>query len=239
MTRDRAEVSLASAPSGGRQATATSILRKLPRFLPEPRLVGALLGPITGLAIWWLPVGLEPAAHKTVAIVGFMLVYWILEPVEHGITALLGCYLFWALRVTSFSGAFSSFANSTPWFIFGALFMGEAASRTGLAKRIGYLVMSKAGTSYARLLLGIIILVWLLNFLIPSPNAQLAALAPLVSGIIAAFGLGPGSNVAKVLFVILAYTCSLFSKMIMSSTTGILVHGLIEERMGLQMLWSQ
>jgi hypothetical protein len=60
-----------------------------------------------------------------------------------------------------------------------------------------------------------------------------------VSGIIATFGLGPGSNVAKVLFVILAYTCSLFSKMIMSSTTGILVHGLIEERMGLKMLWSQ
>jgi len=192
-----------------------------------------------GLSIWWLPFGLEPAAHKALAIAAFMVVYWIMEPIEHGITALLGCFLFWALQVTTFSSAFRGFTHHSPWFIFGALLMGKAASRTGLAKRIGYLVMHRVGTSYSQLLLGIITLVWLLNFLIPAPTAELAIMAPLVIGIVAAFELEPRSNVAKGLFIILTYTCSLFSKMNLAASSTILTRGIIETQAGIQVWWSQ
>jgi sodium-dependent dicarboxylate transporter 2/3/5 len=158
-TGELAEVSLTSAASASGHGMAVSILRKFPQLLPEPRLVGALLGPSAGLIIWWLPLGLEPVAHKALAIAAFMVVYWMTGPIEHGITALLGCFLFWALQVTTFSSAFQGFTNTSPWFIFGALLMGEAASRTGLAKRVGCLVMHRLGTSYSQLLLGIITLV--------------------------------------------------------------------------------
>ena len=114
--------------------------------------------------------------------------------------------------------------------------LGEAVSRTNLAKRIGYLVMDRVGHSYARLLLGIITLVWLLHFLIPSSNALLTTLAPLLIGLTAAFGVGPHSNVAKGVFVILTYTCSLFSKMLMASNSSILARGIIEEQTGTQLL---
>ena len=83
-----------------------------------------------------------------------MLVYWLTEPIEHGITALIGCYLFWAFQVVPFPIAFSGFVSTSPWFVFGALLMGEAVSRTGLAKRVGYTVIGRVGASYARLLLG-------------------------------------------------------------------------------------
>jgi anion transporter len=201
--------------------------------------LAVVLGPLAGLAIWLLPLGLEPTMHKAFAIVGFMLVYWIAEPIDLGLTALMGCLLFWLLRVTSSAVAFSGFANLAPWFIFGALLMGQAASRTGLTKRIGVLVLHQVGASYGRLLLGLITLMFGFSFLISSANAQIATLAPLVVGIIAALGLAPHSNVAKGLFVTLTYTSTIFSKMFISSNPSVLAQGIIVEQTGIRVLWSQ
>ena len=192
--------------------TAPSIRRRLLTLLLQRSLIGAVLGPITGVLIWWLPLGLVPRAQATFAIVAFMLVYWLTEPLEHGITALIGCYVFWAFEVVPFPIAFSGFVSTSPWFVFGALLMGEAVSRTGLAKRVGYTVIGRVGTSYARLLLGSITLVYLLNFLIPTPNAELAVLLSLLVGVVAVFGLGAHSNVVKGLFIIVTYSCTLLPK---------------------------
>jgi anion transporter len=190
--------------------------------------------------IWWLPLGVTPAAHTALAIAGFMLAYWIMEPVDHGITALIGCYLFWALKVTTFSTAFSGFTSPIPWFLFGTLVLGDAASHTGLAKRVGYIVITTVGLpSYAQLVLGIITLIFLLNFLIPAPQAQIAIVAPLLIGLIAVFESGPRTTVAKGLFVLLTYTCTLFGKMILSSNNSILARGIIEAQTGQQVFWSQ
>ena len=194
---------------------------------------------MAGLVIWSLPLGLEPTLQKALAILAFMLVYWMWEPIDYGITALLGCYLFWALHVTKFSVAFSGFATTTPWFVFGVLLLGEAASRSGLARRIGYLVIQRVGTSYSRLLLGFVILVWLLSFLIPAPNALIPTLAPVALGIVAAFGWGPHTLPATGLFIMLTYTSTLFSKMFLGSAPMVLTAGIIEAHTGVQVLWSQ
>src|SRR6266851_591104 len=109
----------------------------------SPRMmVGSVLGPLVGLALWFIPMQVEAPAHHTLAIVAFMIVYWITEPIDHGVTAMIGCFLFWALHIANFETAFAGFADSSPWFLFGAMLMGEAASQTGLAKRIGLMIMS-------------------------------------------------------------------------------------------------
>jgi len=197
------------------------------------------LGPIIGLMIWLLPLGVDPTVQKAFAIVTFMVIYWIAEPVDHAVTALIGCYLFWSLGVAKFPLAFSGFASATPWFLFGAILMGEAASRAGLAKRIGYMVILKVGTSYPRLVLGIAGLSFLLNFIVPSGMARLALMAPIVIGLVDVFGLNKKSNVAKGLFILLTATSSLFELMIMSGAASILTRGIIEEQTGVQVLWSQ
>src|SRR5215831_9582342 len=84
--------------------------------LPSRTVLGVVLGPTVGLLVWGLHLGLAPTAHKALAVTAFMVVYWITEPLEHGITALIGCYLFWALGLVNFSVAFSGFASSPPWF---------------------------------------------------------------------------------------------------------------------------
>ena len=99
-------------------------------------LVGSALGPLAAVAIWFAPLSLEPPAQQALAVVAFMIVYWIAEPIDHGLTAITGCFLFWALNIAAFEVAFSGFADSTPWFLYGGLMVGEAAASTGLGRRI-------------------------------------------------------------------------------------------------------
>jgi hypothetical protein len=46
------------------------------------------------------------SSTKALAITAFMIVYWIAEPIDHGLTALIGIYLFCAWR-SQFPVAFS------------------------------------------------------------------------------------------------------------------------------------
>ncbi|HEX9444952.1 MAG TPA: SLC13 family permease, partial [Candidatus Binatia bacterium] len=198
-----------------------------------------LLGPAAGLLVWFLPLGLEPRIQQAYAIVLFMIVYWIAEPVEHAVTALIGCYLFWALGVVQFSTAFSGFASTSPWFIFGGALIAEAASSTGLARRLGYRVLSLIGTSYSRLLLGVTTLSFLITCLIPSGSARLTIIASMLIGIITASGSGANGNLGRGLFLVVTATCGLFDKMILAGAGSILTHGILKEQTGIEVLWSQ
>jgi solute carrier family 13 (sodium-dependent dicarboxylate transporter), member 2/3/5 len=206
---------------------------------PFRYLIGLALGPLLALLLWFLPLSPNPLVDHALAITAFMVAYWIFEPIDHGITALIGCYLFWALGVAEFETAFAGFANSTPWFLFGAVLMGEAAARSGLAERIGRIVIGAAGTSYAMLLFSAIALVLVLNFLVPSGMAELAILAPIFMGVVAAFGVDKKSNIGRGLFVIITYGCGLFNKMILSGGSSILARGLVEKVTGESISWSQ
>jgi anion transporter len=202
-------------------------------------LIGTALGPLLAVAIWFAPLALDPRAKHALAVVAFMIVYWVAEPIDHGLTAIAGCFLFWALNIAEFEVAFSGFANSTPWFLYGGLLMGEAAAVTGLARRIGYSIIRLVGSSYSRILMSVILVVVTLNFLIPSGMAQVAVLAPILMGIVAAFGVVPLSNIGRGLFVLVAYTCGLFNKMILSGASSILTRGMVERLTGETIYWAE
>ena len=98
----------------------------------SPRMiVGAVVGPLLGVALWFAPFRIEAAAHHALAIMVFMVVYWIAEPVDHSLTALIGCLLFWCLHIVKFEVAFSGFADSTPWFLFSTMLMGQRRRSRG------------------------------------------------------------------------------------------------------------
>jgi anion transporter len=159
--------------------------------------------------------------------------------IEYGLTALCGCFLFWALRVTSFDMAFSGFVQPTTWFIFAALLTGQAVTHTGLAKRLGYLVIRVVGCSYRRLLFGILALALCLALLIPSNNPQIVIMAAVVIGLINVFGAERSSNIATGLFLAMTMGCAFFSQMFLSGNgVTILAYGLIERHTGLPILWS-
>ena len=185
-----------------------------------------LLVPLT---FWFLPLHLDPKAQHAMAISLFMILGWATEVMDHGLTGLIGCYLFWALNIVTFDVAFSGFANDTPWFLMGAILFGSMASKSGLAKRLAYLVTLRIGTSYPRLLLALIVSDFLLTFLVPSGMARVAIMAAVAAGLIGAFGLGVHSNVGRGMFLVLTYTAGVFDKTIIAGAavyqSGVVVIG--------------
>lgn len=192
-----------------------------------------------GALLWIAPLGLAPLVQHALAVAAFMVVAWITHALDHGLTGLLGCYLYWALGLVGFPVAFSGFADSTAWFLLGAVLFGQMATKSGLAKRLAYRVIRTVGHSYARLLLGLILSDFLLTFLVPSGIARVVIMATVALGLMDAFGVGPRSNIARGMFIILTYTATIFDKMIIAGAASILARGIIERVGGVEVLWSR
>jgi anion transporter len=203
------------------------------------KLVGAVAGIAAALLLWFIPLNLASQTQHALAIAAFMIIFWCVEPIDHALTGLIGCYLFWALRITNFTTAFSGFAEDTPWFLLGAILLGAMAVKSGLAQRLAYVVMSRVGTTYSRILLGLIIVDFLLTFLVPSGIAKVIILAAIASGIVSTLSPAPKSNVGRGLFVILTYTATIFDKMIIAGVSAIVARGLIEKIGNVPVYWSQ
>jgi DASS family divalent anion:Na+ symporter len=98
-------------------------------------------------AFWFLPLGIDPRAHHALAIGVLMIALWMVHVLDHGVTGIIGCFLFWMLGVARFETAFSGFADTSAWFLFGAICIGMMAGRSGVARRVAYLVMRGGGAS--------------------------------------------------------------------------------------------
>jgi anion transporter len=191
------------------------------------------------LIVWFAPIDLDARTKHVLAITGFMIVAWITEALEYAVAGLIGCYLYWALGVVPFSVAFSGFANDTPWFLFGAALFGAMATKTGLARRIAFMVMQRVGNTYARILLGLIVTDFLLTFVIPSGIARVVVMSAVALGLVEAFGVGPGSNIGRAMFLIITYAAGIFDKMIIAGAASITARGAIERVGGVEVLWSR
>lgn len=202
------------------------------------KILSLLLSITIPVALWWAPLKLDMQAKHALAISSFMVIAWIAELLPHALTGLVGCYLFWVLGVAKFDTAFGGFADQTPWFLYGAGLFGMMATKSGLARRVAYLVMRRVGGGYSRLLLGLIISSFLLTFLVPSGIACVVIMAAVALGLMEVSGLGRGSNVGRGIFITLTYTAGTFDKMVIAGPASILGRGLIEKTTNVHVYWS-
>jgi solute carrier family 13 (sodium-dependent dicarboxylate transporter), member 2/3/5 len=100
------------------------------------------------------------------------------------------------------------------------------------------MVMLCIGTTYPRILLGLIVTDFLLTFIVPSGVARLVIMAAVALGLVEAFRAETGSNVARGMFLVLTYTANIFDKMIIAGAGSITARGLIEKVGGVEVLWS-
>jgi sodium-dependent dicarboxylate transporter 2/3/5 len=177
------------------------------------------------LAIWFAPFGIEPAAQHAMAISAFMILAWMTNIMEYGAAGLIGCLLFWTIGGAKIETAFSGFVADTPWFLFGAILLGAAANKTGLPQRIGAFVVTSVGSSYSRLLLGLVITSFLLTLVVPSGAARLVIMASIALGVINVFGVGKGSNIGRGIFLVITYTSAIFDKMVIAGAGAITAVG--------------
>jgi sodium-dependent dicarboxylate transporter 2/3/5 len=208
---------------------------------PAKRMVtiGRLLALVVPIVLWFAPLPLARPAHEAIAISSSLIIGWITEALDPALVGLIGCFLFWALGIVSFQTAFSGFVDTTSWFLLGAILLGTMASKSGLARRLAFIIMSRVGTSYSRLLLGLILSDFVLTFLVPSGVARIVIMAGVALGLMEVFGLAPGSNVGRGIFIVITYTTSIFDKAIIAGATSVTARGLIEKFGGVPVLWSQ
>jgi len=186
-----------------------------------------------------LPLHIDPRAHSALAVAMFMIFAWMTQVLDHGVAGILGCFLFWMFGIVKFESAFSGFADNSPWFLFGAICFGVMSSKSGLARRLAYLVMKRVGYSYPRLLLGLIVSNFLLTAIVPSGIARVVIMAAIAMGLIEAFGVSKGSNIARGMFVILVYQATIFDKMLIAGASSITARGAIEKYGQVDVLWSR
>jgi len=206
--------------------------------MARQKIIGVLLSLAIPIALWFAPLSLGPAATHALAISSFMVIAWISEALPYALAGLIGCFLFWVLKVVPFETAFSGFADQTAWFVFCVSLIGMMATKSGLARRLAYLVMRRVGTSYSRLLLGLILSSFLLTFLVPSGIACVVIMGAVALGLMEVLGLPRGSNVGRGIFVNLTYTAGMFDKIVMAGAASLLGRGLIQRAANVEIYWS-
>jgi di/tricarboxylate transporter len=115
--------------------TATDITAAIPETPAKEerpaswRLIFSVICVVVPVAIWFAPLAVPHAAKGAMAVTSFMILAWMTNVMEYGAAGVIGCTLFWALGVAKFETAFSGFVSDTPWFLVGAILLGEAANK--------------------------------------------------------------------------------------------------------------
>ncbi|WP_276894001.1 DASS family sodium-coupled anion symporter [Hallella bergensis] len=124
-------------PSGQEQANSES------SFDRKRRIIGAIFGPICAILVWITPIaGLSPEAHKLLAIMTLVALWWITEPVPIPVTSLIGPTLCVVFGVVKMKEAFAAFANPMIFLFMGGFMIAKAMMVNGVDKRIAYGIMS-------------------------------------------------------------------------------------------------
>lgn len=213
----------------------------IPESIPigKGKFLGTALGVLALPFLWFAPLPLEPPAQHALAISALMVIFWIVEPVPHAVTGLLGCWLFWALEVVPEQTVFSGFTSEAPWFLLGALFIAAMVTESGLARRIAYTMLARVGTSYSRILLAFVLTDFVMTFLVPAGPPRVILLGAIILGVVASFGLDSKSNVARGLMLAMVFAATQFDRVVLGSTPAILARSLIVEHGHVEVYYSQ
>lgn len=107
------------------------------------RAIGFVGGPLCALLVYLSPIqDIVASAHMLLAILTFICIWWITEPVPIAVTALLVPVLIVVFNVADPTDAFASFADPIIFLFLGGFILAKAMSVHGLDKRIAYRLLS-------------------------------------------------------------------------------------------------
>ena len=109
-----------------------------------PHLLGLFVAPLlAGLMFVFLPDTLSDAARTLAAILTWVVVMWITEPIPLPVTALLGCGLCVLAGLGTMKSVFSAFSHPIIFLFIGSFFIAEALTVHGLDRRFGNWLLSR------------------------------------------------------------------------------------------------
>lgn len=190
---------------------------------------------VAGLLLLPTPAGLAPQGHVLLAVTFGMLVLWISQAVDFSASSFyliglmaLGCglvedpanpgQLLGAVKAVKL--AMQGF-SSTAWILVAcALFLAATVDNSGLGRRLSLRFLSLAGTSPKRILLATLVLTLFLSLIIPSPAANSGLCTVLMLSVVRLLEIPLRSNLAKGIFLIVAFGPVLSTLMILTAGGG-------------------
>jgi solute carrier family 13 (sodium-dependent dicarboxylate transporter), member 2/3/5 len=113
------------------------------RFERIRKSIGYFLGPILAIVLYFIPMpSISTNAHMLTVIIGWVVVWWITEPVPIPVSAVLGATLCVVLGVADAKTVFKPFADPIIFLFLGSFMLAKAMAVHGLGKRIAYGIMS-------------------------------------------------------------------------------------------------
>ncbi len=105
--------------------------------------ISFFLGPLLALILWLLPMpGITVRAHALAAIIGWVVVWWIGEPVPIPVSAILGAVLCILAGVADAKTVLAPFAEPTIFLFLGSFILAKAMGVHALDRRFAYGIMS-------------------------------------------------------------------------------------------------
>ncbi len=127
----------------GKDAVNEVISEKEEKFEKYRKSIGLFLGPAFFLIMIFVPVAeLNPKAHTLSAVMLWIIVWWITEPIPIPATALVGIVLCSITGVADIKTILQPFADPLIFLFLGSFILAKAMSIHNLDKRFSYSIMS-------------------------------------------------------------------------------------------------
>ncbi len=156
------------------------------RFERWRNTIGLGLGPLVALMVYLMPMpSLSPEAHILAAIISWVGIWWITEPIPIPMSALMGAVLCVVFGIADAKKVFAPFADPIIYLFFGSFLLAEAMAIHALDKRFAYAIMSlkSVGNSTGRILCAFGVICGFLSMWI-SNTAATAMMFPIALGIV-------------------------------------------------------
>ncbi|MGL5513535.1 MAG: SLC13 family permease [Sporomusa sp.] len=226
-----------------------------PLPVDKKKVIWLMIALLTLLTVLFIPLsGLTISGQRALAIAAFSIVVWVSECISYSLSAFAICTLITYLigyapdptapeKILGLSGAFklafAGWLEEMVWFMMGGLIIALSMNITGLDRRIALWIVSRFHTAKGALI-GVIIATNVLAFFMPPVVARMAALVPIIVGIIVVFGQPLNSRFAASLGVCVAIMGNTSAFGLMSGgSMNPLVASFVEQATGVNISWLQ
>lgn len=183
-----------------------------------------------GAAVWFMPPlgGIGVQAWHLFAIFVTTILGFILQPLPIGAVAFVSITVAILTKTLKTSEALVGFGNPTIWLIVAAFLFAKGLIKSGLGRRVAFVLIKNFGTSSLKLAYTIAMTELVLSPATPSNTARGGGIVfPIVKSLCLAFDSEPGKSARKIgsYLMIMAHTANISSAVIFMTASA--VHPLI------------
>ncbi len=173
-----------------------------PKGSVRNRVIGIAAAVIATTIVLLLPTpeGLSPAGQRTAALFVGALILWASEALPIAVTSLLTLAFQPLFGLVGLGPALSNFMSPVFFFVLTMFIIALAWTRTGLARRFAWWMLSRAGTDARRVIYVFVLGAGTLSMIVSDVPAAAIFMA-IALGIFAKLGIEPGSRFGKAIMI--------------------------------------